>query len=38
VDRKEQEGRARVESQGLSLLSLLTIEDLLAVSGGKPQA
>jgi orotate phosphoribosyltransferase len=37
VDRNEQEGRARVESQGLSLLSLLTIEDLLAASGGKPR-
>ncbi len=30
VDRKEQEGRARVEAQGVTLLSLLTIDDLLA--------
>jgi len=30
VDRKEQEGRKRVEDQGLTLLSLLTIDDLLA--------
>ena len=29
VDRKEQEGRARVEAQGVALLSLLTIDDLL---------
>ncbi|TAJ22622.1 MAG: orotate phosphoribosyltransferase [Nitrospirae bacterium] len=29
VDRKEQEGRAKVEAQGLTLLSLLTIDDLL---------
>ena len=31
VDRKEQEGRAKVEAQGLTLLSLLTIDDLTAV-------
>jgi orotate phosphoribosyltransferase len=31
VDRKEQEGRAKVEALGLTLLSLLTIDDLLAV-------
>lgn len=30
VDRKEQEGRARVEEQKVTLLSLLTIDDLLA--------
>jgi len=29
VDRKEQQGRARVEQEGLSLISLLTIEDLM---------
>jgi orotate phosphoribosyltransferase len=29
VDRKEQEGRAKVEAQGLTLLSLLTIDDLM---------
>jgi len=29
VDRKEQDGRARVEQQGISLVSLLTIEDLM---------
>ena len=27
VDRKEQDGRARVEAHGLRLLSLLTIDD-----------
>ncbi len=31
VDRKEQDGRAKVEAQGLTLLSLLTIDDLVAV-------
>ncbi|MBM4125474.1 MAG: orotate phosphoribosyltransferase [Nitrospira sp.] len=30
VDRKEHEGRAKVEAQGLTLFSLLTIDDLLA--------
>jgi orotate phosphoribosyltransferase len=30
VDRKEQDGRAKVEAQGMTLLSLLTIDDLLA--------
>lgn len=30
VDRNEQEGRARVEEQAVTLLSLLTIDDLLA--------
>lgn len=28
VDRKEQEGRAKVEEEGIALMSLLTIEDL----------
>ena len=31
VDREEQDGRARVEAQGVKLLSLLTIKDLLAI-------
>ena len=30
VDRKEQDGRAQVEAHGVQLLSLLTIDDLLA--------
>lgn len=30
VDRKEQEGRAKVEHEGITLLNLLTIDDLLA--------
>lgn len=34
VDRKEQEGRAKVEAQGITLLSLLTIDDLRAASSG----
>ncbi|MBM4121087.1 MAG: orotate phosphoribosyltransferase [Nitrospira sp.] len=29
VDRKEQDGRAKVEAEGLALFSLLTIDDLL---------
>jgi orotate phosphoribosyltransferase len=33
VDRKEQDGRARVEAQGLRLLSLLTIDDFQARPG-----
>ena len=33
VDRKEQDGRARVESEGLTLLSLLTIDDFQAPAG-----
>lgn len=33
VDRKEQEGRAKVEAQGITLLSLLTIDDLLKALG-----
>jgi orotate phosphoribosyltransferase len=32
VDRKEQEGRAKVEREGVKLISLLTIDDLTAVS------
>lgn len=35
VDRKEQDGRAKVEGQGLTLLSLLTIDDLMAVMRDK---
>lgn len=31
VDREEQDGRGRVEEQGVKLLSLLTIKDLLAL-------
>ncbi len=34
VDRKEQDGRARVEAEGLTLISLLTIDDLRASLGG----
>jgi orotate phosphoribosyltransferase len=30
VDRKEQEGRAKVEQEGVKLISLLTIDDLIA--------
>lgn len=30
VDRKEQEGRAKVEQEGVKLISLLTVEDLIA--------
>jgi orotate phosphoribosyltransferase len=29
VDRKEQEGRAKIEQEGVTLISLLTIEDLI---------
>jgi orotate phosphoribosyltransferase len=29
VDRKEQDGRTRIEQEGVSLISLLTIDDLL---------
>jgi orotate phosphoribosyltransferase len=29
VDRKEQDGRKKVEQEGLTLLSLLTVEDLM---------
>ena len=31
VDRKEQEGRAKVEREGVKVISLLTIDDLTAV-------
>ena len=34
VDRKEQEGRAKVEQEGVKVISLLTIDDLTAV--GRP--
>ncbi|HKR79850.1 MAG TPA: phosphoribosyltransferase family protein, partial [Nitrospira sp.] len=34
VDRKEQEGRAKVEQAGVKVISLLTIDDLTAV--GRP--
>ncbi|MFO0775073.1 MAG: orotate phosphoribosyltransferase [Nitrospiraceae bacterium] len=30
VDRKEQDGRAQVEAEGVSVISLLTIDDLMA--------
>ena len=33
VDRKEQEGRANVEREGVKVISLLTIDDLTAVHG-----
>ena len=36
VDRKEQDGRARVEQAGVKLTSLLTIEDLTRQQGKKP--
>jgi orotate phosphoribosyltransferase len=36
VDRKEQDGRARVEQEGVSLLSLLTIDDLTGQQVEKP--
>jgi len=36
VDRKEQDGRARVEQEGVSLISLLTIEDLRRQQVGTP--
>ena len=38
VDRKEQGGRARVEQEGLTLISLLTIDDLRAAIKTAPQA
>lgn len=38
VDRKEQEGRARVEQEGLTLISLLTIDDLRAALDAEQQA
>ena len=36
VDRKEQDGRARVEQKGVSLISLLTIDDLRRQQVGTP--
>jgi len=36
VDRKEQEGRARIEQEGVSLISLLTIDDLTRQQAGTP--
>jgi orotate phosphoribosyltransferase len=36
VDRKEQDGRARVEKEGVSLISLLTIDDLRRQQVGTP--
>jgi orotate phosphoribosyltransferase len=33
VDRKEQEGRAKVEADGVRVISLLTIDDLTAIHG-----
>ncbi len=35
VDRKEQEGRKTVEAEGLTLLSLLTVDDLIPHQPGK---
>jgi orotate phosphoribosyltransferase len=29
VDRKEQDGRKKVENEGLTVLSLLTVDDLI---------
>jgi orotate phosphoribosyltransferase len=37
VDRKEQEGRAAVEREGVTVLSLLTIDDLTAAHGEKAE-
>jgi orotate phosphoribosyltransferase len=36
VDRKERDGRARVEQEGVSLISLLTIDDLTRQQGRTP--
>ncbi len=36
VDRKERDGRARVEQEGVSLISLLTIDDLTRQRGRTP--
>ena len=36
VDRKEQDGRTRVEQEGVSLISLLTIDDLTRQQVGTP--
>jgi orotate phosphoribosyltransferase len=35
VDRHEQDGRKRVEAEGLTLLSLLTVDDLIRQQGAK---
>ncbi len=35
VDREEQEGRSRVEAEGLTLMSLLTIGDLKSLTPGR---
>lgn len=36
VDRKEQDGKGRVEAEGVTLLSLLTIDDLMKHQQGGP--
>ncbi len=36
VDREEQDGRARVEAEGITLLSLLTIRDLTTLVEARP--
>lgn len=38
VDRKEQDGRARVEEEGVTLINLLTIDDLRAALEAEQQA
>jgi orotate phosphoribosyltransferase len=38
VDRKEQDGRTRVEQEGVTLISLLTIDDLRAALEAEQQA
>lgn len=38
VDRQEQDGRKKVEELGITLLSLLTIQDLMEAAGGRRQA
>ena len=38
VDRKEQNGRARVEEQGVTVMSLLTIDDLTQGRAAGPEA
>ena len=37
VDRQEQEGRKKVEAEGLTVVSLLTIDDLTRASGAQPR-
>ena len=34
VDRQEQEGKRKIEAQGVSLISLLTLDDLKAAQPG----